>query len=68
MENQAKQYWTVLFKDKTTGNKAMRLTPDGGLTRLKIYAWMIPSLETAEAVAGDIRHNHPDAQVMVSRF
>lgn len=61
------KYFTILFRDKDE-KQSRRLTPDGRLTHLKIYAAMIPDKEKAEQVAQEIRTTHPGATVKVAPF
>lgn len=62
-------YWTVLFRqDDITGKTAMRLCPDGSLTRRAVYAAMIPSRDKANEIAAKIREDFPDATVKVRKF
>lgn len=63
-----KQYWTVLFSDDQTGGRAMRMTPNGGLTRLKMYAAMFADKEYAEKIAREVRAQNPNAKVRVEKF
>ena len=60
--------YTILFKDAETGGRAMRLTPEGGLTNRKIYAAMILGKDKAEQIADEIRKSIPDATVTVKPF
>lgn len=60
--------WTIMFRDSQTGNRAMRLTPEGGLTHLLIHAAMIRSKSRAEEIASEIREQNPDAEVTVRPF
>jgi len=64
----SQEKWTILFRDEQTGAKAMRLTPEGGLTRRKMFAVMIDTREEAEKIAAEIRENHPEATVRVEKF
>lgn len=60
--------WTVMFRDSETGKRAMRLTPDGGLTHLVIHAAMIKGKSRAEEIADEIREQNPGATVTVRPF
>lgn len=67
-ETEKREHWTVMFSDAQTGGRSMRLTPQGGLTRLKMYAAMFTDRERAEKVAEEIAADHPSAKVRVEKF
>lgn len=60
--------WTILFKDASTGNRALRLGSEGELTSRKMFAVMFPDKERAEQIAADIRTEYPEATVTVKPF
>ena len=60
--------YTLLFKDPSINvNRAMRMTPDGGLTGRKIFAAMLEK-DRAEEIAVEVRANFPKATVTVKPF
>lgn len=61
--------WTILFREpEITGHTAMRLTPEGTLTRKTLFAAMFKDRERALEIAQEIREQHPTATVTVRRF
>lgn len=61
--------YTILFKEASiTGKRAMRLTPDGGVTNKVLFAAMIKGKAKAEEIAETIRGDFPKATVTVQPF
>lgn len=61
--------WTILFREpEITGKTAMRMTPDGTLTRNTVHAAMFEDRHRALDIAAEIRQEFPQATVTVRRF
>jgi len=61
--------WTILFQEpEITGKTAMRLCPDGTLTRRAIFAAMFKDRPRALEIAAELREQYPAATVKVRRF
>lgn len=61
--------WTILFQEpEITGKTAMRLCPDGTLTRKTIFAAMFKDRDRANSIAAELREQYPAANVKVRRF